>query len=94
VEQAAGLTPVYRFWSPVIAHHFYTIRAAERDKLINNYAGTWVYEGIAYYAFANADKPGVVPIYRFWSGTLGSHFFTTDAAEKTRNRQRGGGLDL
>ncbi len=84
VEQAAGLTPVYRFWSPVIAHHFYTIRVSERDKLIYNYAGAWIYEGIAYYAFAQADRPGVVPIYRFWSGALGSHFFTTDAAEKTR----------
>ncbi len=84
VEQAAGLTPVYRFWSPVTTRHFYTIRASERDKLINNYVGTWVYEGIAYYAFANTDQPGVAPIYRFWSGTLGSHLFTADAAEKTR----------
>jgi hypothetical protein len=84
VEEAAGLTPVYRFWSPVISHHFYTIRGAERDKLINNYPGAWIYEGVAYYAFGNDTEPGVVPIYRFWSGSLGAHFFTTSAAERTQ----------
>jgi hypothetical protein len=29
VDQASGLTPVYRFWSAALSRHFYTIRAGE-----------------------------------------------------------------
>ena len=43
--------PVYRFWSGALAHHFYTMSAAERDFLISNYAHVWQYEGIAWYAY-------------------------------------------
>jgi hypothetical protein len=79
-----ALQPVYRFWSPVLGRHFYTISAAERDKLINSYANVWTYEGVGYNAFANGYRAGVAPVYRFWSETLKSHFFTTDESEKTK----------
>ena len=84
VDSARALMPVYRFWSPVLLRHFYTISEAERDKLINNYAYVWTYEGIAYHAFASDAQPGVAPIYRFWSGTLNAHFYTSSAGEKTK----------
>jgi len=84
VDQASGLTPVYRFWSPVFSRHFYTIRAAERDKLINTMANFWTYEGVAYHTFASATQPGLVPVYRFWSDTLRSHFYTSSDSEKTK----------
>jgi hypothetical protein len=84
VDQAAGLTPVYRFWSPVLSRHFYTISGTERDKLVNNYAHVWSYEGIVYYAFADGAQPGVAPVYRFWSGTLNTHFYTSSVNEKTK----------
>lgn len=84
VDQASGLTPVYRFWSATLSRHFYTIREAERDKLINNYAGIWAFESVAYYVFANDAQPGVAPVYRFWSGTASAHFYTSSESEKTK----------
>jgi hypothetical protein len=84
VDQSSGLTPVYRFWSPVLSRHFYTISGTERDKLINDYAQVWSYESIAYYAFADDAQPAVAPVYRFWSGTLNAHFYTGSVGEKTK----------
>ncbi len=84
VDQASGLTPVYRFWSSTLSRHFYTIRDTERDKLINNYAGIWAFEGIAYYVYASGAQPGVAPVYRFWAGTTTTHFYTSSEEEKTK----------
>jgi hypothetical protein len=42
---------VYRFWSPVLARHFYTISEAERDTVIVEYPDLWSFEGIAWYAY-------------------------------------------
>ena len=36
---------VYRFWSPVFMHHFYTADAGERDYVQATMSTTWVYEG-------------------------------------------------
>jgi hypothetical protein len=77
-------SPVYRFWAPDTSQHFYTISAAERDKLINNYSHAWTYEGVAYYAFTDSRQPDVAPIYRFWSGTLNAHFYTMNVAERDK----------
>ena len=38
-------TPVYRFWSPVYMHHFYTADPAERDYVQATMPSTWTYEG-------------------------------------------------
>jgi hypothetical protein len=73
---------VYRFWSPVTGRHFYAIDEAERDKLINEYANVWTYEGPAFKAFSHAFHPDMAPVYRFWSGASSSHFYTIDEAEK------------
>ncbi len=80
----AAWRPVYRFWSPVLERHFYTLSAAERDKLINNYSGVWTYEKVAYYAFADNTEPGTAPVYRFWSGELNTHFYTASQAERDK----------
>ncbi len=76
--------PVYRFWAPVLERHFYTLSTAERDKLINNYSDVWTYEQVAYYAFAADTEPGTAPVYRFWSGTLNTHFYTVSQAERDK----------
>lgn len=80
----AALRPAYRFWSPVLLRHFYTLSTAERDKLINNYSDVWTYEQVAYYAFATDTEPDTVPVYRFWSGTLNTHFYTANQAERDK----------
>jgi len=80
----AAWRPVYRFWSPVLERHFYTLSPAERDKLINNYSGVWTYERVAYYAFADDTEPSTAPVYRFWSGSLNTHFYTSSQAERDK----------
>ena len=78
-----GLSPVYRFWSPHVSCHFYTISESERDMLIRDYGYWWTYEGVAYYAYAEGDEPaGTSPIYRFWSPVTSCHFYTMSADEK------------
>jgi hypothetical protein len=75
---------VYRFWSPVLSSHFYTIDEAERDKLINEYPGVWIYEDVAYRALTDQTNPNAVAVWRFWSGVLNSHFYTIDETERDK----------
>ncbi len=78
-----GLAPVHRFWSASSGAHFYTLDEAEKDKLIDSYAGIWTYEGIAFYAYAPGRQPGgTMPVHRFWSGALRTHFYTTSDTER------------
>jgi len=78
------LSSVYRFWSPVLGSHFYTIDESERDAVIKNYPKDWVYEGPVFQAAATASATGMAPVYRFWSLVGQGHFYTIDAAEKDR----------
>jgi predicted phosphodiesterase len=80
---ADGRAPVYRFWSPSSGAHFYTLGEAERDKLLRSYAGIWMYEGVAFYAYPAGRQPaGTLPVHRFWSGSLATHFYTTSDTER------------
>ena len=76
--------PVYRFWSPVLQRHFYTISEGEKNKLINQYPDVWTPEGVAYYAFAGATDPIAAPVHRFWSASLKAHFYTMSEAERDK----------
>jgi hypothetical protein len=49
--QPADTYPVYRFWSDLVSHHFYTMDEAEAQKIITEYSWAWTFEGIAWYAF-------------------------------------------
>jgi hypothetical protein len=77
------LKPVYRFWSDKSGGHFWTISEGEKNKLI---AGkVWTYEGPMFYVFAESERPAdTEPVYRFWSDSIGGHFYTIDEAEKDR----------
>ena len=83
-QVSSSTSPVYRFWSPVYSRHFYTIDEAERDQVINNYSHVWTYEGVAYYAFTSDTGPDTLPVYRFWSGTLRTHFYTISESERDK----------
>jgi hypothetical protein len=75
--------PVYRFWSPVLSSHFYTINEAEKDMLVKDFAAIWSLDGIAFYAFPEGRQPAdSCPVYRFWSGVLNNHFYTVSEKEK------------
>ncbi len=79
--QVAGTLPVYRFWSPVFAGHFYTMNETEKNNIIAGLSAYWTYEGIAWYAYPT-PVAGTVPVYRFWSPVFAHHFFTTNEVEK------------
>ena len=84
------LYPVYRFYSPGLLKHFFTIDENEKEHLIANAADVWNYEGIAYYAYFPAQydnasrllKDTLRPVHRFYSEALQTHLFTIDENEK------------
>jgi hypothetical protein len=71
---------VYRFWSPVLSGHFYTISEDEKNNLIAQYPDVWTYEGVAYHTFGAPLNGNLKPVYRFWSGQ--AHFYTISEDEK------------
>jgi hypothetical protein len=73
---------VHRFWAPSLSSHFYTVSEAERDLLIRDYGYVWIYEGVAYHTFSTAADAALKPVYRFWSPSVGEHFFTINEQEK------------
>jgi hypothetical protein len=75
---------VHRFWSPVYSRHFYTMSESEKQKLERDYPHVWTYEGIAYHALPEDRHALLMPIYRFWSGTLNAHFYTLSESEKAK----------
>jgi hypothetical protein len=79
-----SLVPIYHFESPTTSKHFYTASASEKDKLISQFASVWSFKGVAYYAYLRAVEPRLMPIYRFWSDKLGSHFWTMSESEKNK----------
>lgn len=75
-------SPVYRFWSPTLQVHFYTISEQEKAGILARYPSSlWTYEGVGFNGFTS-PVPGTVPLFRFWSPRLGDHFYTTNAAER------------
>lgn len=76
-----GSYPIYRFWSALHTHHFFTMSAYERDYIIATWPNVWSYEGVSYYAHQGAVA-GTSPLYRFWSDPYQGHFFTSSEAER------------
>ena len=53
--------------------------------MIDQYAYVWTYEGPVFYAYPEGQQPAdVSPVYRFWSGTNGTHFYTISQAERDK----------
>jgi predicted phosphodiesterase len=81
---AVEAAPVYRFWSPVLGRHLYTLDEAEKATLLGQYSNVWTYEGVAFRAFSSPAADGRTPVYRFWSGPLNAHFYTLDEIERDK----------
>ncbi len=79
-----SLVPVYRFWSSKTGKHFFTTRETEKAKLIEQYSNVWIFEGIAYRAYARAVEPNLMPVYRFWSDKNTAHFYTISESERDK----------
>ncbi len=80
---AKASRPVYVFRSATLNASFWTISEQEKDLLTTHHPKTWEYEGIAWYAYSHPDaKPGLQPVYRFWSPASQRHFYTASESEK------------
>lgn len=72
---------VYRFWSESKKGHFFTISADERNLVASTYNPVeWRYEGTAFDAFTS-QVDGTIPLYRFYSASYQSHFYTANEGE-------------
>lgn len=77
---AQDASQVFRFYNEKTGTHFYTISAAERDKVLSNYP--WFdYEGAVYWAYTS-QQPGTLAVWRFFNTATGTHFYTQSEAEK------------
>ena len=77
----AGLSPVFRFRNLSNGSHLYTIYDSERADIVANYAASFVYEGIAWYA-QQTPSAGLSPLYRFRNKTNGTYLFSAYESEK------------
>lgn len=76
------LTPVYRFFNHGTAAHFYTVSAAERDRVMATLP-MYQYEGPAFQASTTADA-SLSPVHRFFNARTGVHFYTISEEERQR----------
>jgi hypothetical protein len=82
---AATRSPVFRFYNTQTESHFFTIDVAEKNYIIANFP-QFSFEGTSWYAKTplqyTAAPSGMIPLYRFYRKTNGTHFFTVNAAER------------
>lgn len=76
-----GLNPVHRFRNLNNGSYLYTIYDTERTDIATNYASTFVYEGVAWYA-RQTQSDGWTPLYRFRNVTNGTYLFSAYESEK------------
>ncbi len=75
-----GAQPVYRVYNSSATWHDYMLEAGKKDKEAKA-PGQVTNEGIVFYAWPSASRPGLVPVYRLTQGGAGSKvIFTTDRA--------------
>jgi predicted phosphodiesterase len=88
-----NLAPVHRFSLGSSGAQFYTLNEAEKDTLLRDFPDVWLYEGIAFYAYSPGRQPaGSLPVHRFWSGRLRSHFYTAGDTERFKLVTNGAGI--
>lgn len=76
-----SLYPVHRFQNKLNGSYLYTIYDTERADIVANYAATFAYEGVAWYA-QQTPGTGWSPLYRFRNKTNGTYLFSAYESEK------------
>ena len=76
-----GLSPVWRFRNKLNGSYVFSIYDSERLDILNNYAATYAYEGISWYA-RQTVAAGWTPLYRFRNLTNGTYLFSAYETEK------------
>ena len=72
--------PVYRFFNPLLADHFYTSSDEEKNSTIANLVD-YISEGVGFLAYRQGSGYGA-EVYRFFNRVTGDHFYTVSTAEK------------
>ncbi|HEX3095834.1 MAG TPA: hypothetical protein VHQ20_01805, partial [Patescibacteria group bacterium] len=67
----AGLNTISRQWNPNLIDHFYTNYPGETANGYVMEQSTW--------AVLNNQATGTIPLYRYWSGDITDHFYSTSA---------------
>lgn len=84
VYNTSTITPVYRFWSPLIKHHLFTTDGNEKITVMRNFPETvWSYEDIAFRVKSLNECSAGESVYRFYSEAIKSHLYTKDEYEKS-----------
>ena len=79
---AANRVSVHRFYNPQTGVHFYTASDTEKASVQANLP-QFLYEGVSSSFFASgATAAGLSPVYRFFNGQTGAHFYTISEDEK------------
>ena len=76
-----GLNSVHRFRNNLNGSYLYTIYETEKADIQANYASTFFYEGVAWYA-QQTQSPGWSPLYRFRNLLNGTYLFSAFETEK------------
>ena len=72
--------PLARLYNPNTGDHFYTSSRLEGQRAQRRLGYT--FEGVAAYVASDPDPgDGLVPLYRLFNPSAGTHFYTTDRSE-------------
>lgn len=77
----SDLYPVHRFRNKTNGSYLYSIYETERADIAANYAATFAYEGVAWYA-RQTPATGWSALYRFRNKTNGTYLFSAYESEK------------
>jgi hypothetical protein len=82
-SQVTDTVPVYRFFSNKLSTYFYTANYDEKNEIIAKYPdNVWHYDGVVWYTYPLAYSGPSTTVFRFWSPSLGRHFYTSSIAER------------
>lgn len=81
----SGTRPVYRLRRTDRNTYFLTMNESEKEDLVSRSPEVWTSDGIAFYAYPEDYRPARArPVYRFWSGTAQTHFYTMSESERDK----------
>ena len=82
-QPISGWLPVYRYWKGAPANdHFYTTNASEIGTTTLGASGNYGYTSEPSIGYISPNPlPGLVPVYRYWNGSVYDHFYTINASE-------------
>jgi hypothetical protein len=85
-EKSDSNVDLFRFYNTATGAHFFTAFGWEKDAIVSNpthdpFLAGMTFEGTAYYVLPQGGEHAL-PVWRFYNGSTGVHFYTASAAEK------------